>query len=278
MLTKVDIITAQGNVLELPLGDLTDGYLVKEIEGLDPVKATLVSSSFANVDGEQYHSARREARNIVAHLELEPSYTTGTGKALRSNLYKYAMPKTLVTLRFYDDEMPTPVDIQARVESLNCPPFAQVLEATISFMCYDPDFINPTPIVVEGLTTASEAELVINYDGTVETGILFNMTVDNAVTEFAINHRAPDGITRSLVFEKPLSAGNTLDISTVTGAKGATLTDDANGSNPILYGIDPTSNWINLFPGTNYIKVFIEGYTFAPIPYTIEYTTRYGGL
>jgi hypothetical protein len=35
------------------------------------------------------------------------------------------------------------------------------------------------------------------------------------------------------------------------------------------------STWINFFPGTNYIRVYADG---AAIPFTIEYTTKLGGL
>jgi hypothetical protein len=277
MLTKVDVITEQGLTLELPLQDSSEGYLVKDIGGLEPVKATLVSSSFANVDGEQYHSSRREARNVVFKLGLEVGHTTGTGRQLRSNLYRYFMPKSTVKLRFYEDDMGGFVDIFAVVESFDCPLFAQEPEATISLMCYDPDFYDPDPVIINGVTTDDTDEMLIEYDGTVETGILFNLMVDRTLPEFTIHHRSSDNAIRSLVFEEPLSAGDVLTISTVTGAKGATLTVNEEATSSILYGIDPASNWINLFPGMNYIRVYVEE-TGDPIPYTIEYTTKYGGL
>ena len=276
MLTKVDIITLQGNVLELPIQDSFNGYLVKDIEGLDPVNSTLVSSSFANVDGEQYHSSRREKRNIVIKLGLEPNHLTGTGRQLRSNLYKYFMPQTSVTLRFYVEDLGGFVDIVGVIESFDCPQFAQELEATISLICYDPSFYDPSPEVFEGVTTNDNIEMVIDYPGTIETGILFNMLADRAVPPFSIYHRSSDNTITSLDFDLPLSAGDLLTISTVTGAKGLTLNNDS-GSNSVLYGMDPTSNWITLYPGRNYIRVLIDDLG-EPIPYTIEYTTKHGGL
>ncbi len=60
MLIKVEARTSSGALLILPLDDVSSGYVVEEIEGLDPVKATLVSSSFAQADGEQYHT-----RNVI---------------------------------------------------------------------------------------------------------------------------------------------------------------------------------------------------------------------
>lgn len=277
MLTKVDVITEQGTTLELPLQDSSEGYLVKDISGLEPVKANLVSASFANVDGEQFYSSRREARNVVVKLGLEVGYATGTGRQLRSNLYNFFMPQSTVKLRFYEDDMGGFVDISAVVESFDCPLFAQEPEATISLMCYDPDFIDPDPVIINGVTTDGTVEMLIEYDGTVETGFLFNLMVDRTLPEFTIHHRSSDNAIRSLIFEEPLSAGDVLEISTVTGAKGATLTINEGGSESILYGIEATSNWINLFPGSNYIRVYVEE-PGDPIPYTIQYTTKYGGL
>jgi hypothetical protein len=86
----VEVTNTQGQTLVLPLEAYNDGYLLSEIEGLDPVKATLVSSSFANLDGEQQQSARREARNIVLHLDLLMGYGIPIS-ALRRNLYIFFM-------------------------------------------------------------------------------------------------------------------------------------------------------------------------------------------
>lgn len=277
MLTKLDVTTKQGALLDLPFDDQSNGYLVKEIEGLEPVKATLVSSSFANMDGEQYHSSRRESRNIVLKLGLEPGFIAGSARDLRTNLYKFFMPKTTATLRFYDEDLGF-VDIEGRVESFDCPLFTKEPEATISLMCYDPDFYEPEQINFGGNSTWGDiVEDELEYTGTIETGFTFQIAVDfelpNGLTIF---HRAPDNSFSSMEFDKPLSAGDVLNISTVSGAKGATLSNDL-GTNSILWGITQQSNWINLFPGTNYIRVYVEEEG-AVIPYTIQYTNKHGGL
>jgi hypothetical protein len=54
MLTGVEVRTIQDNLLALSLDDPSSGFIIEEIEGLDPVKASVVSSSFATMDGEQY--------------------------------------------------------------------------------------------------------------------------------------------------------------------------------------------------------------------------------
>ena len=68
MLKRVEVVTPQGAVLDLPLGDISSSLQIESIEGLDPVKATIASSSFAQLDGAQYQSSRRETRDIKLRI------------------------------------------------------------------------------------------------------------------------------------------------------------------------------------------------------------------
>jgi hypothetical protein len=273
MLNKIEVTTAKGAMLELPLQDLTNGYLVKEVTGLDPVKANIVSSSFATMDGEQYQSSRRSIRNIVIKLGLQPDYSDGNVRELRKNLYSYFMPQSAVTLRlFMEDEIP--VDISGTVESFDSPSFVQEPEVTISLICFQPDFYDPNPVIITGETTSDSAEFLVMYDGTVETGFLLHMDVYSDVNEFTIFHRTADNTVRTLEFVGQLTVGDQLDISTISGAKRAYLTRDGSDSS-LLYGVSPFSYWINLFPGENYLRIYAEG---EPISYSIQYTTKFGAL
>lgn len=277
MFTKVEVTSNQGVVLGLPIGEPYMGYLVEEIDGLDPVKAILVTSSFANEDGEQHHSTRRGPRDIVLKLKLEPDYSTGSAWELRNDLYNFLMPESEISLRFFVTAFGY-VDITGVVESFVCPMFVKEPVATISIHCSKPDFLHPDPFVFEGVTTSGEFETEINYDGTIETGLQFQITADRSLPGgLTIFHRGPDNSINVMEFTEPLSTGDVLDISTVSGAKGATLTTTATGTDSILFGITPQSAWINLFPGRNYIRVHVdvEG---AAIPYTLTYTKRRGGL
>lgn len=273
MLTKVEARNDRGMLLSLPLMDVSEGYIIQDIEGLDPVKATLVSSSFANLDGEQYQSARREKRNMVFTLGLEPDYVAQTVKNLRTRLYGHFMPKSNVNFRFFSDDFPT-VDISGRVESFEAPLFAKDPEVKISLLCFSPDFYNATPDIFYGNTVADNSEVLINYQGTVESGIKFRLLVNRPISGFTIFNRSSDNAFRSLEFLAPLLAGDIVEINTSSGSKGATLTRVGVGTS-ILYGVSPYSNWLELFPGPNNIRVAATG---ATIPYTLEYVTKYGGL
>jgi hypothetical protein len=274
MLTRVEVRTRRGTLLNLPLEDVDNGYIIEEIEGLDPVKATLVSSSFAGQDGEQYHSSKREKRNIKFKIGLEPDYVANTVKVLRNRLYNFLMPQSEATLRFYDDDG-SYVDIVGRVESNDAPLFTKDPEANISIICFDPDFFDPNSKTEPGVSNSDPNNTIsITYDGTVDAGFLFTIRPDRAITSFTIYNSAPDGTMRSMEVVADLIADDVVTISTIPGAKGATLTR-ANAVTSLLSAISPQSDWIRLQQGENKLRVALSG---AGVPYDIQYVTRLGGL
>lgn len=275
MFNKLEVRTEQGALLTLSLQEVEGGYIISDIEGLDPVKAVLTSSGFAKLDGEQFQSARREKRNIILTLDLEPDYSISSVQSLRSQLYQFFMPKSKVLLRFFTTGSPT-VDILGYNETFDSPKFTPAPNATIGILCFDPDFYVATPVEITGNTTASTSEITHNYQGTVETGVLFELAVDRPLTAFTIYHRPSDNSLRSLEFSlaSSLIEGDVVRISTVSGNKYATLIRSGVASS-VLFGVSPQSNWINLFPGLNKLRVYAEG---AAVPYSFKYTTKFGGL
>jgi hypothetical protein len=226
------------------------------------------------LDGEQYQSSRRETRNIKIQLGLEADSASGDSvRDLRKKLYTFFMPKSEVTLRFFMDDGPD-VEIVGRVESLETAMFTQKPSVDISLICFDPDFIDPTPVVVTGLLTSAVNPRQITYDGTAETGFKFTLNVNRTLSEFTIYHTPPSADIQSMQFVAPLVAGDVLTISTVSGAKGATLTRSGT-STSVLYGVSPQSRWFELMPGINAVRVYAVG---VGIPASIEYINKYGGL
>lgn len=275
MLTMFDVQNPQGDLQVFRLDDDEDDYVVANIEGLDPVKATLVTSSFANQDGSQYHSSKRESRNIKITIELNPDYIQDSVSELRSRLYRYFMPKTEVKFRFYLDNGDY-LWISGRVESFETPLFTNEPTVVISIFCFNPDFFDPRAVFVDGMTTSGVDEMALPYSGTVETGVNFTLNVNRALSSFSIYHRPPDGILRTMdfVFSTPLSAGDVLRFSSIPGAKGVTLTHGGSDA-PALYTLSPQSPWLELQPGDNSIRVYTSG---AAIPYIIDYTNKHGGM
>lgn len=271
---KLEVRTGLGMLLSLPLDDYSNGYVVEDIQGIDPVKATMSSSTFANLAGAKFQSSRREIRNILLKLKIEPNYATQNVWDLRMKLYSFFESETVVDLRFYLDSGLT-VDIQGRVEDCDSPPFTDEPRATISILCFDPDFLGLTPVVIDTHDTVDDlTEFVIAYEGTVPTGINFVLDVDRTLTEFTIYQRPPDNILQQLDFAAAMVDNDVLVINTVPGDKYITLTRTGVDTS-LLYGMSPQSKWLKLMPGDNTMRVYAVG---APIPFTITYTPRYGGL
>lgn len=273
MITSVEIENSQGEVLTIDLEDPTNGFILQEIEGLDPVPATIVSSSFGDQDGEQYQSSYREKRNLIFKIGYEPDYAGTTVKSLRNHLYKFFMPKTPANFKFFSEDLP-PVRISGYVEDMDAPLFTKDPRAIISIICLLPDFYDPVALELSGATVETSVETPLEYAGSVETGIIFRLLVDRTLSDFTVHHRTPNNSLREMVFAYPLLAGDVVEISSISGNKYATLTRSAE-TDSVLYGISPTSRWIELFPGTNQIRVSATG---AAIPWEIEYTNKFGGL
>lgn len=282
LLKGLDVTNSRGNVLSLPLEDAGLGFVVKEIKGLEPVKATLVSSSFANMDGEQYHSSRRETRNIVITLGLDPDYAVMSVEELRKQLYSYFMPKSSVSMKFhmYDKFAESYLDayldlsIVGRIESFTAPLFTQEPSVEVSLMCFNPDFVDPTTVHYTGNTVSSLVETILTYPGSVDTGALFTFTANRSVSEFTIYHRPPDQTLRVIDFNLALVSGDVVSINSVRGNKYVTLLRSGTLSS-VVYALTPQSAWLELQEGDNSIRVYATG---AAIPYSIDYTAKYGGL
>jgi len=273
MLERVEVQNSQGDLFKLVLEDPSSGFIVADIDGLGPVKATLVSSSFAGVDGEQYQSSRREARNVKFKLELDPP-ATETVWSLRQKLYDFFMPESEIVLQWFL-ESGLVVEILGVVESCDPDHFTQEPVMDISIMCFKPDFYELTTQSIPGLLTTDLTATYFDYPGTVETGVVITVTADRAVDELTVYHRIPSGEIQTLTFDNaPLIAGDILTISTIEGNKGATLNRGGTISS-VLYGISPQSKWLELKRGNNGLRVYATG---PAMPATIEYIHKYGGL
>lgn len=272
-LRKVSVVTENNQTFEFTLRDFSAPYRITNIEGLDPVKASIVSSNFGSADGGQYQSSRRDQRNILMELVYNPDYLTNDVASLRKDLYLGLAPKSRVRLRFEDSIGPT-VETIGWVESFESSMFAQDPIATLSILCFDPDFYNVAPTIVPLSSVNDTTENQINYVGNTDTGFLVSLNVDRSITDVTLIHKDGANNIRSIEFTGTLIAGDLLEINTVVGAKGAWRTRDGFRTS-VLYSISPQSIWTRLYPGWNSVRLYIPG---SPIPYTITYYEKFGGL
>jgi hypothetical protein len=273
MLTKVEVTNRRGNVLALALEEDDNPYQINEIDGLEPVKATLVSSSYAGSDGEVFQSARRGPRNIKIKLDLDPDFINNDYTSLRQNLYPFFGTKSQITLRFYSSTG-LYVDIVGTVEDFSSPLFEQDPTVDISIMCFQPDFIDTRMVTVDGLTVEDDESMEIDYPGDIESGVVVTLNVNRVMTDLTIYNVDEGGNILQLDFTGDLLNGDELVISSLRGAKGITLTRSGVSSS-YLYGRSAQSNWIELTEGTNNFRITAPG---DPVPYVVEYLARYGGL
>lgn len=272
-LQHVDITNSRGVVLSLQAEQDESPYQINSIEGLDPGKATLVSSSSAGQDGETYQSARRPSRNIKLKLDFDPDFSPKSYSELRNDLYAWFMPKAKITLRFF---LSTGlyVDIDGVVESMDSPIFSDDPDATISIMCFKPDFVDGRLASVPGVTVDDSTATPIDYPGTVEAGTVLTLNFNRGASGFSIYNVDEGSKLQQLDFSETILTGDTIVVSSLPGNKGITRIR-AGVSSSVLYGRSAQSSWINLVEGINQFRVYAVG---DPVPYVLEYAVRYGGL
>lgn len=275
MLTRVDVTNSTGGTLTLPMAAHNPGYVIKSIDGLGPVKATITSTSMAQVDGSQKQSARRDIRNITAKLGFSPDYRANTIHSLRQALYNYLLPKSDVVLGFYIDDVLTMLS-SGTVEDLDdTSRFSADPEMDLSVICYDPDFTAPASIRTTGSTVNTTTTVAVPYAGSSECGVIFTLNVNHSITGFTLYMTHQDNTQQKLdVTGISLVSGDVVTVNTIPGSKGIMLNHSGTKTS-LLYGVDPASQWLTLKNGAN---VFRCTAATTGIPYTLDYTAKYAGL
>jgi len=272
MLSKVEVRPQQGNLLTLLLSNPDNGFIVRGIEGLGPVKAELVSTSYARMDGAQPMSARRGERDILITLGIDPRWGIQTVEELRRALYRFFMPKMYVDLTFFTDTLN--VVINGQIESMDPVLFTEDPEVTISIRCYDPDFIDPTVRTEDGWTGTDADYVTIDYQGSVDTGFVFQIVLADVMSQFTVEQRINGSVVETMEFVGGLFGGNIVDVSTVPGNKFVHVTD-AGYRKSALFMMSPYSPWLTLKPGTNEIRIQSDA---ELQPWSMTWTDRHGGL
>lgn len=272
MLEKLTVTNRRNQSLDFEIFENASGYQIANVDGLDPVPATLVSTSFPGVAGEQYQTAKRGPRDLVIKLDLEPN-GVDTVSTLRERLYSYFMPKAPVSLRFQKDTG-LEVDIEGVVEDCVCKLWDREGTAEISIRCFQPDFLDRRRITLAGNTVSDSTNTIIDYPGNIESGTVLTLNVNRPISAFTMYNRGEDNVLTQLDFSYPLLAGDQVILSSLPRAKGIKLIRGGVNSS-ILYARTPQSAWIELQEGDNQFRVYTPG---DPIPYILEYIVRYGGL
>lgn len=271
MLTNVQVQTLGDDLLELTLEDVQLGYILTNIEGLDPVKAQVVSTDFAQLDGVQYQASYLGSRDVKFTIELEPFDYTISVSELRSQLYKFFLPKTPVTLTFSDTTRPT-VYIKGVVEEFSTEIFSKVPTVNVTVFCADPDFKELLESTVTGVS--GSLSYPFTYTGNVPTGSVLTILCSADNNGLTVYHGATGTPTYTFQLDYPFLTNDIITISSVAGNKYVTLTRNGVTSS-IVYTITTGAIWPKALPGTNNIQV---QQTTPGSSFNMVWTARHGGL
>lgn len=274
---KVEVTNSQGDLLSLSLRDISNGFVVKEIGGLDPVKASIITSNFATMKGQQYQATSVTSRNITITLGYAPNYTVNQEVSdLRDSLYDFFMPGDAVTMTFYKTNGLV-ITSMGRVEDCSAPLWAQEPETNISIICFDPDFVDPNTVEIHGIfQTTDTAPHTIHVDGSVPTGLTsLSFTAGRTLSEFTIYHTAPNGDLTTMLVSAPLIVGDLVEMCTINGQKSITMTR-ASVVTSLLWAVSADSTWVQLSKGDNLFYLFAAATN--PEPVFVDFNNRYGGL
>ena len=261
-------------VARLPVAEY-DGskpYLVKDADGLDPVKANVSTTGYANQDGGFYQSAKTEMRNIVLTLGYRPDITSGKSiQTIRREMYGIFDPKALVNLRFIDSDE-APVEIDGYVESHETSIFSRDPEVQISILCPDPYFRAIKPVV---LSAMNNNPIYTSYFGTAETGFLFELLVNRNFSGTLLRAYISDDNYYDIHYGGALVSGDVLSISTERGNKFVRRTRGGETVS-VLNGITRGELSMTISPRTDSIYTFIGDP--KTIPYRVTYTPKFIGI
>lgn len=279
----MEVFSAQPDAPTLALGGFYPGLdpvQVRNIDGLGPVKANIMTAQFANSKGEFYQGSQVGKRNILISLGLNPEWEHQTMSALRQELYRYLLPESWCKLRFFNDELPV-VDIEGYVESFEPNIFSQDPEMSISVICPKPDFVEPDATIYYGVVDDGTIEFEFDYAGNVPAGFELRVvqSVDNVsyLGPLHISLQQPP-LPPVLFSVDPVHIDGVdyFKLSTVPSARRVEKITTLDGSSTnLMWYVTDGSVWPQIKPGKNLLKVYANESGQA---WTLGFFNRFGGL
>lgn len=286
MITEVKAYSAWNSAPTLPLDVAgraeTDLIQIRNIDGLDPVKASVNTSPYGSIDGGSYIGSNVPSRNIVLTIKANPNWDDWTYESLRKLVYQYFMPKLATRLVFISDDI-DPVEISGVVESCENNMFSKDPEILVSIVCPDPYFTAVDPIVLTGQTIDfGDTPAVVAYAGNVETGFKLKVSYAAGSSPLSLAVQmgdlgAPD--TSYITIETTVDANKYFEMSTVQMKKYFQSVNVSGGAITNLLskvGTQQGSMWAKLRPGNN--KLSVITFSAGTQDWELSYYARYGGL
>ena len=278
--------TENGQKLELTQNS---EYDVINIEGLNPVGATINTYKIGVSDGEHYNSSYVNMRNIV--LYIVPKNKSNDIETNRLALYKYFRPKHKIRLYFQHDSRD--VFIDGYVETVEISLYSQLEQFQISVICPQPYFLDistaqgdfsqienlfefPFAIEEEGIEFSRFGQIddiYINNDGEVETGLIISLYAFGSASGIELYLNDTQYFKLG---DLSLETGDILTINTNKGEKSVTLLRNGTEINCINY-VSKGSTWFTLDIGENKISKII-GSGMESVNIDVSYYIKYIGV
>lgn len=309
MIHSVTITNPKGEALELELTNPEkSGLIVRRIEGLGPPNANINGQELANTDGMVYTSSRADTRNIVFTLRMVSrnklsKYGRLSIEESRHLTYRYFPLKKKITMTFKTDTRT--VYAIGYVESNEPDIFSQEEETSISVICPDPylyeegrdetvfagvipefEFPFSNESVEENLLEMGSIQIdtqaLIDYRGTVDTGVLIKIHVYNEAENIRIYNVdtrewmvLDTDMIRKITGEK-IKTGDDIFISTIRSDRYCRLLRDGKYTN-IIGCLSRDSDWFQISQGFNAFAFTADGGE-ENLSVTFTYSNAYVGV
>lgn len=309
MIKSVTVTNPKGEALVLELTNPEkSGLIVKNIEGLGPPKATINGQELATADGMYYSSARAQTRQIIFTLAMfertiDSKYGRLSIEESRHLTYQFFPLKKEVTIHINTDTRV--LYCKGYVESNEPAIFSKEESAVISVVCPDPWMytegedktvfsgirsIFEFPFSNESLESPMiefgeiwlDTRAILNYKGTVDTGILITIhAFDSAenIKIYNVDTREQMLIDTAKIREitgKDFMSRDDIIISTVRGRRYCRLLRGGEYIN-VIGALSKDSDWFQISSGNN-------GFAFAAengeenLSVTFSYQNAYVGI
>ena len=277
MIKSVTITNHLGDNITLELmRPEKSGFVVKSIDGLGPVKASISMSSSASCDGSVYNSAFMITRDIKISL-LYYQTTDETIEDIRQKSYKYFPNKQKIRLLVETDNRT--VWTEGYVEDNQPNIFSDKAGCTITIRCPDPYLYSTNdsdtlfygvvpifefplentstdkPLLDLGMIVIKDTENVY-YEGDGDIGCTIVIDAIGPISNISIyrtgtlEYMAIDTDKLTSIVGSGIDDGDTIVIETSVGRKSIELIRDGIHHN-ILNCLDRNSTWFMLSRGDN---------------------------
>ena len=246
-------------------------YVVKNIEGLGPVKSEVTTMDIPTEAGRRFMNARDVARNIVMTIGFQPDYAGGSNaESLRRALYAVLVPSTYVELIFLDSVLGN-MFISGYVESHEPTIFSADPEVQISVICPMPYF--KSNVGYQSFPITPGSSFVFDYPGDVPVGFVFDADLTGSTSQIYVGNQ-PVVYFGFVNFNFNFLSGDHLQFITVPGIRDATYERSA-ATNSLLGYQTGSLTRTKLQPGPNHFTVTGSGFLTNIV---LQYERLYGSL